>query len=266
MNQLIKIEPRELAGATVQTCNARDLWQFVESRQEFANWIKGRIEKYGFAEGEDYTVDRFINGRATTIDYHLTIEMAKELAMVENNEKGRQVRRYFIECERRAKAAPVSDPMAVLSDPAAMRGLLLNYTEKVIALEEKVAEQAPKVAFAKQVEVAPDAIDIAKAAKLLGTGRTRLMAFLREIHWINRYNQPYQDKIEAGLLDTKLGKWEHPDHGLQQSVTTLVTGKGLVKLQKLWDERQQTIKAAGMMSVASRDYGSIGSQPESQHV
>ncbi|ENO82046.1 phage anti-repressor protein AntB-like protein [Thauera sp. 27] len=93
MNQLIKIEPRELAGATVQTCNARDLWQFVESRQEFANWIKGRIEKYGFAEGEDYTVDRFINGRATTIDYHLTIEMAKELAMVENNEKGRQVRR-----------------------------------------------------------------------------------------------------------------------------------------------------------------------------
>lgn len=179
--------------------------------------------------------------------------------------KKRLVREFWQMAEK-LRGQPASDPMAVLSDPAAMRGLLLNYTEKVIALEEKVAEQAPKVAFAKQVEVAPDAIDIAKAAKLLGTGRTRLMAFLREIRWINRYNQPYQDKIEAGLLDTKLGKWEHPDHGLQQSVTTLVTGKGLVKLQKLWDERQQTIKAAGMMSVASRDHGSIGSQPESQHV
>ena len=53
--QLIKIEPRQIAGTTTQTCNARDLWEFVESKQEFANWIKGRIEKYGFIEGEDYT-------------------------------------------------------------------------------------------------------------------------------------------------------------------------------------------------------------------
>jgi anti-repressor protein len=94
MNELIKIEARELAGATVQTCNARDLWRFVESGQDFSTWIKGRIEKYSFAEGEDFTVHKFVDGRATVIDYHLTIEMAKELAMVENNEKGREVRRY----------------------------------------------------------------------------------------------------------------------------------------------------------------------------
>ena len=131
MNDLIKIESHEISGATVQTCNARDLWEFIESKQEFSNWIKGRIEKSGFVDGEDFTVDKFINGRATVIDYHLTIETAKELAMVENNDKGREVRRYFIECERRAKT-PI-DPMQLLADPAAMRGLLLNYTEKVIA-------------------------------------------------------------------------------------------------------------------------------------
>ena len=70
----------------VQTVNARDLYVFLESKQEFASWIKNRIEKYGFAQGIDYTVNfYFINdetafgGRRKVIDYHLTLDMAKEL-------------------------------------------------------------------------------------------------------------------------------------------------------------------------------------------
>lgn len=122
---------------------------------------------------------------------------------------------------------------------------------KATALEAKVTEQAPKVAFADQVEVAPDAIDVGQAAKLIGTGRTRLMAFMREIRWINRFNQPYQDKIEAGLLDVKVSPWEHPKHGLQQQITTLVFGKGLVKLQSLWNERQHAIGAAHTQPAAT---------------
>lgn len=69
----------------VNEVNARELHDFLGSKQEFANWIKNRIEQYGFVEGQDFTVDKFINGRATQIDYHLTIDMAKELAMVERN-------------------------------------------------------------------------------------------------------------------------------------------------------------------------------------
>lgn len=85
--------------------SARELHQFLESKQEFANWIKNRIEKYGFVEGLDYEVfDNFIKnpqgGRPTT-EYALSVDMAKELSMVENNEKGRQARKYFIECEKR---------------------------------------------------------------------------------------------------------------------------------------------------------------------
>lgn len=125
---------------------------------------------------------------------------------------------------------------------------------KATALESKVAEQEPKVAFARQVEVAPDAIDVCKAAQLLGTGRNRLMQFLREKHWVTRYNQPYQDKIDAGLLNTKLSRpYEHPERGLQQSVTTLVTGKGLVKLRQLWDERQKAISDAWMLSKSANN-------------
>jgi anti-repressor protein len=103
----------------------------------------------------------------------------------------------------------------------------------------KIAADAPKVAFAKQVEAAPDAISIAKAAKILGTGQRRLFSLLREIAWVSRRNEPYQDKIESRLMDVKLGSWEHPDHGLQQSVTPLITGKGLTKLQAIVESRKQ---------------------------
>lgn len=103
-------------------------------------------------------------------------------------------------------------------------------------LEHQLEEEAPRVAFAKQVEIAQDAISVAQAAKILGTGQRRMFSFLRSIGWVTRRNEPYQAKIEAGYLDVKLGSWNHPDHGLQQSVTALVTGKGLAKLQKLWGE------------------------------
>lgn len=149
------------------------------------------------------------------------------------------------ELNKRQQVATL-DPSQILNDPAAMRGLLLNYSEKVIGLEQEksklehqLEEEAPRVAFAKQVEVAPDAISVAQAAKIIGTGQRRLFAFLRQIGWITRHNEPYQAKIESGYLDVKLGSWEHPEHGLKQSVTALVTGKGLAKLQKLWSERDQ---------------------------
>lgn len=134
MNEIIKIESRDISGAAVQTANARDLWAFVESKQEFSHWIKNRIEKYGFVEGEDFVVDKIIErsnqglgigqGR---IDYHLTIETAKELAMVENNDKGRQVRKYFIECERMTELeAKQSAPTITNPTTAAMIHALQN--------------------------------------------------------------------------------------------------------------------------------------------
>ncbi|UZZ08943.1 phage antirepressor KilAC domain-containing protein [Ectopseudomonas mendocina] len=113
----------------------------------------------------------------------------------------------------------------------------LRLEEDKRALEHRIEEDAPRVAFAKQVEVSEGSISVAQAAKILGTGRQRLFAFLRQAGWVTRKNEPYQSKIEAGYLDVKLGSWEHPDHGVQQSVTALVTGKGLVKLRALWAQR-----------------------------
>lgn len=90
--------------------NARELHNALGSKQEFANWIKQRITKYSFEENEDFIrFDNFIKGdkkgygNRTLIEYYLTIDTAKEICMIENNQIGRKIRKYFIETERRYK-------------------------------------------------------------------------------------------------------------------------------------------------------------------
>lgn len=149
--------------------------------------------------------------------------------------KKRLVREFYqlaIEARRR----PDIDPMALLRDPAAMRELLLGYSEKVIALEERAAADAPKVAFHDRVAAAEDCITIKQAAQIIGTGQNRLMNRLRQMRWLNRKNEPYQEIIERGLLQVKVRTFEHPEHGLQKAITPMVTGRGLVRLQRVYLE------------------------------
>jgi len=108
MNELIKIEENNGKKAV----SARELHAFLESKQEFSNWVKGRIDKYGFVENVDFEVfDNFVKnpsgGRPLT-EYALSINMAKELSMVEGNAKGKQARQYFIACEEMANQKPLS--------------------------------------------------------------------------------------------------------------------------------------------------------------
>ena len=105
MNQLIPLHSQTIDGNAVETVNARELHTFLESKQDFSTWIKNRIEKYDFVENQDYVslhkkMEREIGG-TVRIEYFVSVGMAKELAMVENNDKGSQARKYFIECERK---------------------------------------------------------------------------------------------------------------------------------------------------------------------
>ncbi len=105
MEEIIKVEERN----NTQVVNARELHQFLMVGRDFSTWIKSRIEKYGFVENEDFEVfpnfGENPNGGRPTKEYAITLDMAKELAMVENNEQGRIARKYFIECEKRLKEA-----------------------------------------------------------------------------------------------------------------------------------------------------------------
>jgi phage anti-repressor protein len=88
--------------------NARELHEFLDIGKKFSDWVRYRIEQYGFFENEDFFPilgKTSENGGRPAIEYFLTIDMAKELSMVENNLKGRQIRRYFIACEKRIRAA-----------------------------------------------------------------------------------------------------------------------------------------------------------------
>lgn len=158
------------------------------------------------------------------------------------------VRRFF-ELSNQKPVIDVDDPvfMAEMWQKTAAK-LEQSNSEKqalVVRVQEKdqvIEGLRPGAAYAAQVEAAPDSISVGEAAQLIGTGRNRLMAFMRRIGWITRYNAPYQEKVEEGLLDTKQGKFQRPDNGLGQSITTRFTGKGLVAIQRLWSEEQAAAK------------------------
>lgn len=104
MNELIKIEPSHIGGEVIQTCNARDLHAFLEVKARFNDWIRNRVEDFGFQENQDFiTLTRLLVSGGKRKDYYLSLDMAKELAVVERTAKGKEARRYFIQCERIAK-------------------------------------------------------------------------------------------------------------------------------------------------------------------
>ncbi len=93
----------------MQGVNARDLHGHLGVGRDFTSWVKGRIEQYGFVEYEDYEVftksgENPLGGRPLG-EYFISVDMAKELCLVENNERGRACRRYFIACERTVREA-----------------------------------------------------------------------------------------------------------------------------------------------------------------
>jgi len=104
-NQLVEIIVKSIGGENVNTVDARELHEFLESKQDFSTWIKSRIQKYKFVQGVDFIqFHNFVESDSRArIDYALTLDMAKELCMVENNEQGRKARKYFIDCEKQLK-------------------------------------------------------------------------------------------------------------------------------------------------------------------
>lgn len=105
----LAIKPVIVGSESINTVNARELHEFLGVGRDFSSWIKTRINEYGFCDGVDYTTAQVLISpkRGTSksrvrvaTDYLVSVDMAKELAMVERTEKGREVRRYFIECEK----------------------------------------------------------------------------------------------------------------------------------------------------------------------
>ncbi|WP_375671625.1 antA/AntB antirepressor family protein [Bartonella sp. CL27QHWL] len=206
MNNPITIANNTVNGENVQTVNARDLHTFLESKQDFSTWIKKRIMTYAFLDGRDFI--RFHKkmeaNNAIAVEYYLTLDMAKELAMVERNKKGKQAREYFIECERRAKQ--VVTPQIDYSSPQTMIGFL-NYLQGQISQKDTIIEDLkPKAMALESLQRSDGLFGLTEAAKVLEMQPKQFILFLQKKGWVYRrtfgaHLLPYQDKIQKGLMD-----------------------------------------------------------------
>lgn len=106
MNEIINITETTINDEEVNAVNARDLWQKLESKRQFGDWIKDRLE--GFTEGRDFLISQNCEtkgrgGDKRSVDYIISLDVAKHIAMLERNEQGRKIRQYFIEVEKNAR-------------------------------------------------------------------------------------------------------------------------------------------------------------------
>lgn len=173
------------------------------------------------------------------------IEMTKDgfvfLAMGFTGEKAARFKEAYISqfnaMEAELRHRPAVDPMQVLNDAAAMRGLLLTYTEKVISLEAKVQAQAPDVAALERIAKSDGLLTPTDAAKTLGVPPQHLFKWLDTHGWTYRRvgsaeRVAYQTKIQAGYLDHKTHTFTKPDGSEKTISRVVVTPAGLAALAK----------------------------------
>lgn len=238
MNELIKVRKGEINSQQVKTVNARELHAFLESKKKFADWVKNRIEKYGFVEGVDYIVTNHQTGKRKNVkvtDYHITLDMAKELSMVERNKKGKEARQYFIECEKVAHQQKVILPD--FTNPAIAARAWADEVEKGQNLERQIAHNAPKVALAESIEASTNSIKIGDYVKVISKttgfiiGRNNFFKWLKYERLLNNQNLPYQKHIDSGWFEVRESTYEHKNsNGPRSCFTTLITGKGQVSV------------------------------------
>ena len=140
--ELIKITTNE---SGVNCVSARELHEGLEVKRDFTTWIKGRITKYNFEENTDYIVFTKMGenpqGGRPQQDYIITVDMAKELCMVENNDLGRKFRKYFIACEK--KLQEVQQPKQMSDMEILSRAVLISQEQ----IKQLTAELTEKTEF-----------------------------------------------------------------------------------------------------------------------
>lgn len=142
---LVPVFPGTLAGQSTTLCNARDLHAALEVGRDFTTWIKERIAEYGFVSGEDFSPvlgKTSARGGRPATDYHLTLDTAKELSMVENNDIGRRIRRYLIALEKKQTGALPAPAISAAPVP------LLPAPDPITAnLRQRIAKKAHALAL-----------------------------------------------------------------------------------------------------------------------
>ncbi len=228
MNELIKVTEHN----GVQTVNARELHTALEVGRDFSNWIKDRIEKYGFVEGKDYSPN--LANRSDGLpgkprqDYLLSLGVAKEIAMIENNEHGRRIRQYLIKVEE------------AWNEPTMIMARALQFADRQIRSKDaRIAELEPKAEFFDQVADSKDAIPMREVAAVLnipGIGRNNLFSILRREKILDGNNIPYREYQDRGYFRVVESRWADKEGDTHINFKTLVYQRGIDFIRRMIKE------------------------------
>lgn len=236
MNEIIKVN-YETEQPTV---SARDLYEKVGTTERFSSWFERQLQ-FGFEQGKDYSNPQKvlrvqIEGnreiQREVEDYDLTIEMAKEVCMIQKNESAREIRKYLIKIND-----AWNTPEKIMARALEIaHNTIENMKKENTALLEDVNRMKPKEIFADAVSVSNTAILIGELAKILkqngvDIGQNRLFEWLRSKEYLishkgTDYNMPTQKSMELKLFEIKERTINNPDGSVRITKTVLVTGKG----------------------------------------
>ncbi|MBY6950303.1 phage antirepressor KilAC domain-containing protein [Clostridium botulinum] len=218
--------------------SGRKIHEFLEIRTQYTKWFE-RMKEYGFIENQDFaTISQkrlTAQGNETTYtDHGIKLDMAKELAIIQRNEKGKQARQYFIAVEKAWNSPEMIMKRALEIANRNVQNLKLENEEQ----KQQLKKQKPKVLFADAVSVAHTSIlvgDLAKLIKQNGVdiGSKRLFVWLRENGYLIKrkgtdYNMPTQYSMDLGLFEVKETSITHSDGHISISKTPKITGKGQI--------------------------------------
>ncbi|MDU2396365.1 MAG: phage antirepressor KilAC domain-containing protein [Streptococcus mitis] len=228
MNQLITVNLNDNQEPVV---SGRQLHEALGVNSNYTTWFD-RMTEYGFTENEDYVLlSNFGNqtgrGGHNKVDHIIKLDMAKEIAMIQRTDKGKEVRQYFIQVEK-----DFNSPEKIMA-----RALKIA-DNKIHKLEAQMEADKPKVLFANAVSASQTSILIGDFAKLLrqngrDIGQNRLFSWLRENGFLisrkgNSWNMPTQKSMDLGLFEIKERTHHEPNGTIRISKTTKITGKGQV--------------------------------------
>lgn len=216
----------------VQAVMGRDLHAFLESKEAYTRWIARHVEKYGFVAGQDFMtkMSESTGGRPSE-DHILTMDMAKELAMLQGNAKGKQARQYFIECERRAKHPTINGAELTRME---LIQIAMNAETERLQLEAKNKELEPKADAYDEFIDATGKYNIGTVAKMFGKGQNWLFRELRNAGVLiskgAMRNTPYQQYMHH--FEVKAHSFERSNGEQGVSYTTYVQPSGIQFIQR----------------------------------
>lgn len=226
MNEIIKVTLNDEHDPIV---SGRQLHEALGVNSNYTTWFD-RMTEYGFVENQDYVLlSNFGNqtgrGGHNKVDHIIKLDMAKEIAMIQRTERGKQVRQYFIQVEK-----DFNSPEKIMA-----RALLMA-DKKIHKLKSQIEADKPKILFADAVSASHSSILVGELAKLISQngckiGANRLFVWLRENGYLIKrkgsdWNMPTQRSMEMGLFEIKETNIQHPDGHVTITKTSKVTGKG----------------------------------------